>query len=704
MVQYLHIKFCFALSDTKMKKTCLVAIFISVLCVFSMCIGTLGAFSHIQVAQASETQNHNATYRHPSGRFALTSLNSNGKVVGVRFSGYYFGNSGIPVVAEIYSSDVLTLDFYMGDADYVPQANRDPLKSYLSAEQTAVKHEIIETFTTIDELVNRVDACANTQYNGTNNLPLSDIFRYNAAAQGETLEISRETYEMLQIAKEMYRDTNGAFNPAVYRLVDLWGFSSRIYSNGAFDTAQYPYDRPVTGEYFSQNGYPLPAQKYIEAFSTPNFTDFSDNAVNLFEEDGKYFVVKNVAPAVVDGVEFQQWLDLGGIAKGYVVDEITTLLQSKFGVERYYIDAGSSSSAYGYGFDGDETLLALQDPETLFEALLGWKVGKCSVSTSGQYIRKYVTNGVEYSHIIDGTTGAPAQTGVKAVLVSVPQSEGLWAGKSDCLTTALTVMGKDKIVDFVNGYLKDHGISVVVVFETFDGKKEICSNLETDKIALKGTNFNSYAWALKQNDSGNFVYDGNATFVTQKQDAYQTLIIVLACICGVGVVALVVYHIVKGKKSALQNVRYARHDKPFKPADIGVYLLVILLIVVLFSAFLGGGNNSVQTVQAVDIQTGEQLFLYNVLRNEFKINDKNSSNWQISVEQLQNGVKVTFSRTINGEEHFNVLQISRGSTPTVKMVDSRCGYHQDCVYNFDEITKTGGVIVCSPNRLKIITD
>ncbi len=685
-----------------MKKTCFVAIVISFLCVFSLCIGTSGAFSHAQTAYASETSSHNAVYNDDSGRFSITSLTSNGNVVGARFFGYYFGNSGIPVVVEIYSSNLLTLDFYFGDADYVAEG-RDPSKSYLTAEQTAVKHEIIETFQIVDQLINRVDECANTQYDGANNSPISDIFRYNAAAQGEKLEISRETYEMLQIAKEMYFDTNGAFNPAVYRLVDLWGFSSRIYSNGAFDTENYPYDRPVTGEYFSKNGYPLPEQKYIEAFSTPAFTDFSDNAVQLSEENGKYFVFKNVAPVVVDGVEFQQWLDLGGIAKGYVVDEITALLQNKFGTDRYYVDAGSSSSAFGYGFDGNETLLMLQDPETLFEALLGWKVGQCSVSTSGQYIRKYVTDGVEYSHIIDGTTGAPAQTGVKAVLVSVPQSQGLWASKSDCLTTALTVMGKDKIVDFVNGYLKDRGISVVVVFETFDGKMEICSNLNVDELDLKGTNFDSYAWTLKQNENGDFVYDGDATFVTQEQDVYKTLIVVLACIVGAGVVGLVVFHIVKGKKNALQNVRLARRDKPFKPADVGVYLLVLLLIIVLFSAFLGGEHNSIQTVQAVDIQTGEQLFLYNVLRNEYKINDNNSSNWQISVEQIANGVEVTFSRNLNGEEYFNVLQILRGSTPTVKMVDSRCGFHQDCVYNFDEIFQANGVIVCSPNRLKIVT-
>ena len=117
---------------------------------------------------------------------------------------------------------------------------------------------------------------------------------------------------------------DGAFNPAVYRLVDLWGFSSRIYSNGDFGL---PYDRPVTAQQFAENGYPLPEQKYVTAFSQKDFVSFDEQAVELTQQDGKYYVTKNVSPVTVDGVEYQQWLDLGGIAKGYVVDGIKQLLQ-----------------------------------------------------------------------------------------------------------------------------------------------------------------------------------------------------------------------------------------------------------------------------------------------------------------------------------------------------------------------------------------
>lgn len=646
----------------------------------------------VPLSAQADTATHTGQYTPSHGKYTLTTIvdnTTNNNPVGVAFSGYYFGASGIRVTVQLYSSPQLDLNFWIGDN--------------LSGSMLQTREMLVQFFDEVDRYIVSIDACANTQYDGTRE-DASDIYRYNNAKQGQTVEISAETFEMLQIAREMYNDTDGAFNPAVYRLVDLWGFSSRIYSYGNFGL---PYDRVVTGEYFAEHGYPLPEQKYIDAFSDGKFTDYSENAVTLTQQDGKYYVTKNVAPAVVDGVEYQQWLDLGGIAKGYAVDGIRQMLDQR-NLERYYVDAGSSSSLYGLGYDGSEMTLNLTDPfdpSAMFlpKMLLGFYVGKSSVSSSGQYVRKYTTNGVEYSHIIDGLTGAPAQTGVKEVLVVIPQSEGLWAGKGDCLTTALTVMGRQKTVDFVNGYLKERNITIVVVYETMDGGKQILSNLDKKDIVNKGENFDEFQWSLVKQEDGTFVYDANATFVTQ-QDVYKTLVIVLASLLGVGVVAVVVYHLVKGRKNALSNVQNARRDKPFKITDIVVYLAVVLVIVVLFAVFFGEEKTSMQTVSVVDDQTGEQLFFCNVIRKEYKTNDGNSNGWKIEVNSLADGLEVTFSKEIDGETHFNKMKITYGTTPTVKMTDSLCGFHQDCVYAFGEVTTAGGAIVCSPNRLKILTE
>ena len=115
---------------------------------------------------------------------------------------------------------------------------------------------------------------------------------------------------------------------------------------------------------------------------------------------------------------------------------------------------------------------------------------------------------MEYAHIIDGKYGAPAQTGVKSVTVVAPEGN-FWAGKSDCLTTALTVMGKDGIIGFMNGYLKDNGITVVVAYETVDGKKQILTNLAQTDVIDKGPYYDEFAWSVSLKD-GVYSYDFNA--------------------------------------------------------------------------------------------------------------------------------------------------------------------------------------------------
>lgn len=641
-------------------------------------------------ASADSSSNENIFYS-PKG-YSLSVLKVDGVIVGARFYGLYFSRQGIAVTAEIYSSDGFTIDF---------PVNADP--NVLTDEQKACQAKLFALGENIHDLITAVDSAANTQYDGTGGYPTSDIYRYNQAAGGNTLKVSKHTYDMLLIAKEMYLATGGAFNPAVYRLVDLWGFSSRTY----YRNGNLPYDRTWQEE----NGYPLPEQKYIEAFSSDAFTDFSDSAVTLYEDNGEYFVKKNVADAVVDGISYPQWLDLGGIAKGCVTDLIREMLTEQ-GAVRYYVNAGSSSIVFGRNYLGDDSVLSLSDPfspmaEIYADMLLSVNVGNCSVSSSGQYIRKYSNNGVEYAHIIDGKSGAPAQTGVKLVTVVAPEGN-LWAGKGDCLTTALTVMGRDGIVEFMNGYLKTNGIQVIVAYETVDGQKQILSNLSQDDIIAKGKYYDEYAWGIKSAD-GEFSYDFDATAPKNSASNYIWLYVTLGVLGGLCIVGVITYHYVKGKRNVASNIINAKRDKPFKLGDIGVYLCVLVVIAALFVGFFGGDetSNGIRVINVVDMTKsaeGEILFTYNVARNDWIAYANNSMGWQIQVERIDGGIKVVFSREIDGEEHFNEMTITRGVTTSVKMTDSVCGYHQECVKNFPAITRPNGSIVCSPNRLKVVSE
>ena len=94
-----------------------------------------------------------------------------------------------------------------------------------------------------------------------------------------------------------------------------------------------------------------------------------------------------------------------------------------------------------------------------------------------------------------------------------------------------------------------------------------------------------------------------------------------------------VYYFVRGRRSAIDNVKYARRDKPFKTGDIVVYVAVALVIAVLFLAFFtDGGEEKITVVKVIDMQTQEVLFAYNAARDDYVIN-ANERGWEIAVDK-----------------------------------------------------------------------
>lgn len=671
-----------------MKKLSVILLVIAALCLFVPCMdGTACA--------ADNQYRYEFTFgkgTEDETTLVLQTVTYNDKPAGVRYANYYFGNSGIPVVVDIYSSDELPLDFAIGAAD-------------LSAEQLSARSRVEALVCDIHRRIVHIDSVANTQYDGSDRYGnvLSDIYRYNNAAMGEQLQIDPDTYRMLQIAQEMYTVTGGAYDPAVYRLVDLWGFSSRIYSMGNFGL---PYDRVVEAEQFFEQGYPLPADKYVKAFSDSAFTDFSANAVVLQQVGDTYTVTKNVAPAVVDGASYQQWLDLGGVAKGYVADVVKAMLR-EMGLSRFNVDAGSSSLTFGLGVDGDTTRLGLTDAfdplSALFQPVLcAVDVAECDVSVSGQNVRKYTVDGVEYSHIIDGSSGAPARTGIRSVAIIAPEQQ-YGAAKGDCLTTALTVMGRDGLVDFVNGYIKDNGIKLLAQYESTLGNRFVLSNLDGDSIVEEGENFDSYKWALRQ-DEGVYRFDDSLDVAPSSTFNYIWALYVGAGIVAAAFVGLIIYRFVRRASKGSNAVKYVRKDKPFKVGDIVLYISLALLIAVLVMTFVFDDKSDIKVIRVMDDDAQQVLFVYNVAQGDYEINYDNLNGWQIAAERQDNALIVRFSRLFDGEERFNTVRISLDGAVSVLMEDSLCGFQQDCVRHFPAIEQSGGAIVCAPNRLKIVTE
>ncbi len=146
-------------------------------------------------------------------------------------------------------------------------------------------------------------------------------------------------------------------------------------------------------------------------------------------------------------------IGLGGIAKGYALEQSARVLRSR-GVESFLLVAGGQVVAAGGKGDG-AWRVGIRDPrgprEDLF-ALLSLHDG--SLSTSGDYERYFVLDGVRYHHVLDPRTGRPSR-GVRSATV-VADDPVL----ADALSTALMVLGVEKSLALVESLA---GVEVALV-------------------------------------------------------------------------------------------------------------------------------------------------------------------------------------------------------------------------------------------------
>lgn len=281
----------------------------------------------------------------------------------------------------------------------------------------------------------------------------SCIYRFNEADAGATVEIDQTAYEILTLAKTVYEQTEGYFNPAVYQSVRLYGFG----------TAQI--EKPDK----------LPDDNTVQAYKT-----LSESFANLTltQTDGKYFAVKPLTTVTVDGATHSLKLDLGGIGKGWCADKIDELIDQS-GFKYGYFTFGSSTIAVKSHTtsEGNNYTLGVTDPRSN-GSYAKFKIKDKCLSTSGDYEQYYEVEGTRYCHIIDPKTGSPIQTGVASVTIV-----GGSAAEDDALTTALSAMGKQKAVEYINQNLLDR-LVIMLIFEEGQGKI-ICNR--PDEITVVNT-------------------------------------------------------------------------------------------------------------------------------------------------------------------------------------------------------------------------
>ena len=140
-------------------------------------------------------------------------------------------------------------------------------------------------------------------------------------------------------------------------------------------------------------------------------------------------------------------LDVGAVAKGFIADEMKAYLISK-GVTSGVIQLGGNVLLIGENPTKDTGLYTIgiskpfADTEKgpASDSVITAVTNKdCSVVTSGNYQRYFKSNGKIYHHIIDLTTGYPADTGLNSATIICEKSVD-----ADCLSTVCFLLGKEK--------------------------------------------------------------------------------------------------------------------------------------------------------------------------------------------------------------------------------------------------------------------
>lgn len=228
----------------------------------------------------------------------------------------------------------------------------------------------------------------------------SDIYRINHS-NGNPVEVSTDTVELLNIALDIAESSNGAFDPTVLPLVEVWDI--------------------MNSESAPDNG------KITQAMKTVGYE-------NIFI-DGNIVTAKNNVK-----------LDLGGIAKGFIADKLKVYLKEKK-VKSAIINLGGNTLLVG-DKNGKNFTVGVQKPFGKQDELCAIMtlIDKTAV-TSGIYQRYFEQDGKIYHHIIDTKTGYPADNGLYAVTV-VTDSSCI----ADGLSTACLVLGVEKGKELAKQY------------------------------------------------------------------------------------------------------------------------------------------------------------------------------------------------------------------------------------------------------------
>ena len=232
---------------------------------------------------------------------------------------------------------------------------------------------------------------------------------------GDFFTLPPSVRPLIELGTRLANQSGNRFNPAIGKLISLWGFHS---------------DDP--------SGWTPPTDEAIQALlaANPRMSDLEIEGIQMRSRN----------PAVN--------LDFGAFGKGYGIDLAIEHLR-ELGINNAILNAGGDLRAIG-SRHGEPWRIAIRRPDQEGPFALLRIQGDESVFTSGDYERNFTYRGKRYHHIIDPRTGYPAE-GARSVTVLHTD-----AATADAAATALFVAGPDEWFDVA----RSMGIRYVLLIDS----------------------------------------------------------------------------------------------------------------------------------------------------------------------------------------------------------------------------------------------
>lgn len=225
----------------------------------------------------------------------------------------------------------------------------------------------------------------------------SELSLLNRAPAHQWIALSPPLWEVLSISREVAKYSEGAFDPTVGPLVNVWGF-------GPNKRISFPSEEEIE------------AAKALTGFKRLSFDDESRRVMKLGE----------------------LYLDLSAIAKGYATDVLGDLLEA-YAIKNYMVEIGGELKIRGVNGTGGYWTIGVERPSLAHDgAMLAISGDNVGIATSGDYRNYYEEDGIRASHTIDPNTGKPITHSLASITV-IAES----AAMSDAYATAINVMGPD---------------------------------------------------------------------------------------------------------------------------------------------------------------------------------------------------------------------------------------------------------------------